>query len=713
MYAILLRRVAAAPSLLVLSGLITAIPATAWAQSPEPAVDSVQGVSVTARKEEAPTEGRASYRAGRSRTATGLALTPRETPQAISTITRSQLDDFGLGTVNDALAFAPGVTVERVETDRTYYSARGFDIDNFQLDGIGLPFTNGAQWGEVDTLVYDRIDVLRGANGLLTGTGLPSATINFVRKKPTSAFQASGGLTLGSWNKVRLEGDVSGALNADGSVRGRLVGAAQDSDSYLDRHGKRLYTLYGAVDIDLSRHTTLSLGWLERESRARSPFWGALPMNYTNGAQTDYDVSTNTAADWTWWNNKERRLTAELSHDFGQGWQLRTGLTHRSNKSDSELLYVFGTPVQGSAAGLYGYPSAFRGDYMQDLLHLQASGPFSLAGRQHEAAVGANWAKEDATEQSGYASYAGSRFTDLGAMLDNWDGRFAKPAMDASFAGSSFDLERRGVYGVARFSLSDAVKLITGAQLLHIRSSGLSYGVPHVYDATRLTPYLGAVWTLTPALAAYASHAQIYKPQTEVSADGKPLAPVRGSNAEVGLKADLLDRKLSLQAAVFRTRQDGLAGDATWVEGRNVYSATDARSQGIELEATGRVAEGVELSASLTHTDIEDADGQDTRTFLPRDTARVSVRYAATDRLSTTAAVRWQSAIHRDIGGVRATQDSHALLDVGASYQIDKHWKVSAQIRNLTDQKYINSLYWDQAFYGAPRHGQVSVNWTY
>jgi outer membrane receptor for ferric coprogen and ferric-rhodotorulic acid len=156
-----------------------------------------------------------------------------------------------------------------------------------------------------------------------------------------------------------------------------------------------------------------------------------------------------------------------------------------------------------------------------------------------------------------------------------------------------------------------------------------------------------------------------------------------------------------------------MAGDATWVDGRNVYSATDARSQGIELEATGRVLDGVELSASLTHTDIEDAGGKATRTFLPRDTARVSVRYAATDKLSTTAALRWQSAIHRNIGGVRVTQDSYALLDVGASYQIDKRWKVSAQIRNLTDQKYINSLYWDQAFYGAPRHGQVSVNWTY
>lgn len=674
---------------------------------------SVEGVSVSARREDTPTEHRDSYRGGRSRAATGLALTAQETPQAISTLTRAQLDDLGLNTVNDALMYAPGVTVERVETDRTYYTARGFDIDHFQLDGVGLPFTNGAQWGDVDTLIYDRIEVLRGANGLLTGTGQPSATLNFVRKRPTTAFQASGSASIGSWQTRRLTGDVSGALNADGGVRGRLVGAAQDGDSHLDRHGKRLSTLYGALDVDLTRDMTLSLSWLERQSHARSPMWGALPMAYTDGTQTDYDVSTSTATDWAWWDNRERRLSAELSHDLGQGWQVRTVLTHRRNTSDSELFYVFGTPQRDDRTGLFGYPSAFDGRYTQNLLNVQASGPFRLGGRRHDLVVGANWAKEKAAERSGYASYGGLRYTDLGASLVDWDGRFAKPALNAAYDGSDFDAERRGVYGAARFSLGDAVKLLSGAQWVNMRSSGANYGVAHAYDATRFTPYVGAVWQVRSALSAYASYARIFKPQTEAGVSGLPLAPVRGSNAEVGLKADVLDRTLSLQAAVFHTRQDGLAGDATWQDGRNVYSPQDTRSRGVELEATGRLVQGLEVAASLTRLQIHDDAGHDARTFLPRERATLSLRHDLTDRLRATAGWRWQSATSRAVGGARVLQDSHALLDLGVSYRIDRHWTVAAQVRNVTNQKYINSLYWEQAYYGAPRHAQLTVNWSH
>ncbi|MCT6980900.1 TonB-dependent receptor plug domain-containing protein, partial [Salmonella enterica subsp. enterica serovar Oranienburg] len=88
-----------------------------------------------------------------------------------------------------------GVNVERVETDRTYYSARGFDVTNFLVDGVGLPFANGQQEGDLDTALYQRVEVLRGANGLLSFTGNPSATINFVRKRPTADFQGSVGLS--------------------------------------------------------------------------------------------------------------------------------------------------------------------------------------------------------------------------------------------------------------------------------------------------------------------------------------------------------------------------------------------------------------------------------------------------------------------------------------------------------------------------------------
>ena len=77
---------------------------------------------------------------GETDTATKLDLTIFETPQTVTAVSRIQLDEFALNSINDVLDYTPGVTVEEVETDRTYYTARGFDIVNFQYDGVGVPF---------------------------------------------------------------------------------------------------------------------------------------------------------------------------------------------------------------------------------------------------------------------------------------------------------------------------------------------------------------------------------------------------------------------------------------------------------------------------------------------------------------------------------------------------------------------------------------------
>lgn len=699
-------------------------PGVLWAQTPSPAApdpaatDTLPTVTVTTQplgSEAERTDQRDSYRARRSSSATGLSLSNRETPQSLSTLTRQQLDDQGLRTVNDAMAATPGVTVEKVETDRTYFTARGFDIENFQLNGTGLPFTNGSLWGDVDTIVYDHIDVLRGANGLLTGDGMPSATVNFVTKKPTVAPKASVGVSVGSGRARRLEGDASGALNADGSVRGRIVGATDDRDGHIDRNHKSLNTLYTALEVDLGPRTTLSLGWLEQESKAKGPLWGALPTTYSDGTPTHYDSSTSTAADWTWWNNKERRLSAELSHDLGDGWRVNSVLSHRSQRTDSELLYVFGSPVAGSNTGLYAYPSAFKGNYKQEMASVQASGPFSLAGRQHELSMGLNWGQESAKEASAYADYNGSAYTALNVDLANWDGSFTKPEFGDATSGSDFQSHRLGAFAAARFNVADSLKLITGARLMRLNSDGENYGVAHHYSTTRATPYVGAVWTLTPELSAYGSYTTIFKPQTQVNAQLQVLTPASGHNTEVGLKSELLARKLELRAALFRTQLKGLANAGTWSSTllKTVYEGEDTDSQGVELEAVGRLGGGVEVSASYTHQDITNAQGEDTRTFVPRDMAKAGLRYQATDRLSTTAAVRWQSRIYRDDSGTRTSQSAYALLDLGLQYQINQNWRAGGQLRNVTNQRYLNSLYWSQAYYGAPRSGELSVHYTF
>ena len=167
---------------------------------------------------------------------TRLGLTPRETPQGVTTLSRQQLDDFNMNSVKDALRSAPSVTVEQYETDRTNFTSRGFDINNFEYDGIGSPFSAGLLSGDLDLAEYEQVDILHGANGLMSGTGNPSATVNFIRKRPTYTPQAQVKLSVGSWGTRRVDLDASGPLTDSGKVRGRFIYANETGNSYLDRY---------------------------------------------------------------------------------------------------------------------------------------------------------------------------------------------------------------------------------------------------------------------------------------------------------------------------------------------------------------------------------------------------------------------------------------------------------------------------------------------
>lgn len=185
------------------------------------------------------TEGTGSYTPGTIATATRLVLKPRETPQSISVVTRQHMDDFALNTVDAVMRHTPGITVSAYDTDRTNYYSRGFSINNFQYDGIPSAVRNVAySAGNTlsDMAIYDRIEVLKGASGLLSGAGSLGGTINLVRKKPTADFQGHATLGAGSWDNYRSELDVSGPLTETGNVRGRAVAAYQDKHSFIDRY---------------------------------------------------------------------------------------------------------------------------------------------------------------------------------------------------------------------------------------------------------------------------------------------------------------------------------------------------------------------------------------------------------------------------------------------------------------------------------------------
>ena len=180
-------------------------------------------ITVNAEKENtATTEGTKSYTAKSSNTSTKLNLSLRETPQSVKVITREYLDDTNINSFQEMLKNVTGVTVNQWD-ERQYPTARGFDIDYYLFDGVPSTsdFDNA---GDPDLSLYDRVELVKGANGLMTGAGNPAIAINMVRKHANSKeLTGNVSTSLGSWNAWSSTADVSMPLNADGSVRGRVV----------------------------------------------------------------------------------------------------------------------------------------------------------------------------------------------------------------------------------------------------------------------------------------------------------------------------------------------------------------------------------------------------------------------------------------------------------------------------------------------------------
>jgi outer membrane receptor for ferric coprogen and ferric-rhodotorulic acid len=679
-------------------------------------VKNLEGVQATATV----TGDGDAYTTRAADSATRLSLSLRETPQSMSVVTRQQMNDFGLNNINAVLDNTTGVNVERVETDRTYYSARGFDITNFLIDGVGLPFADGNQQGDIDTAVYERVEVLRGANGLLSFTGNPSATVNFVRKRPTADFQGDVGVTVGSWDNRRLDVDLSGPLTDSRSVRGRLIAAGQDTDSYLDRYNLRKQVISGIVDADLGSSTLLTAGVTYQKNRTHGGMWGALPLYNTDGTATDYDRSTSTSADWSHWNIADTRSFLELTRELGGDWRLKAALDYRRVTEDSNLFYVYGTPDAQTGLGLFSYPSAYDSTEKQYVADLYATGPFDLAGRRHELVLGANWAKDDVHQLSGYGVGIGTPLP----PLDAWTGDYAMPPFDAYYGNGDFHIKRKSLYATARWSLADPLTLVTCASLVHVEETGVNYGTPSDYRKTATTPFVGAVYDLSKHYSLYLSYARLFNPQTQTDANNKVLDPVTGTNLEAGIKGEWYDGRLNATFALFRTRQDGLAEYAghNLATNQDYYSGIDATAKGFEFDVGGQLTDHWQLSGGYTQLGLHDPQGANVRTYVPRRTFRLSTVYRvpALDGLRFGGTLRWQDRIYRDQQDVAldgseiyTTQASYAVLGLMAGYDFNPHWSATFNVDNVTHRKVITSLYWSQGFYSAPRNYMLNVRYAF
>jgi outer membrane receptor for ferric coprogen and ferric-rhodotorulic acid len=645
---------------------------------------------------------------------TRLGLSDKQTPQAITVVTREQMDDFKLNSVKEALRSAPSVTVEQFETDRTAFTSRGFKIENFEYDGMGLPFSGGVLVGEQDMTEFEQVDVLHGANGLMSGAGDPSATVNLVRKRPTDTFQAKIDASAGSWDNRRLALDVSGPLTDSGNVRGRLITAHDKGNSYLDHYSHEVNVTAGLLAFDLSDADTLTVGFSQQDSYSNGSTWGGLPIADYAGNRIHYSSrSASVGQPWTYWNIQTQRAFAELTHAFENGWSSKITLTGTRQHSDTKMLYAI--PITADTVAAYINRTTSKENQVTG--EAQLSGPFNLLGREHELTLGANYGRLHHTERGHYRTSSGNQVENLADVLA---GNVVEPAMNYTddLNTQLFTDRQKSLFAGARFSLADDLHWIAGARMLSADGDGLGYGSPHDTRVHgKVTPYTGLVYDLTPQWSLYTSWTEIFKPQYLRSTAGGIIEPLEGKSMEVGVKGRLLDERLGVSAAVFKTEQQNVAeATSQIVNGQYVYRGVDYKSRGVELEANGEALPGLSIAGGYTYVHIEDNNGEKARQYVPTHSVRGSLTYRlpGLPHAKIGSRVQWQSSTQVDSNS-RVQQDAYALVDLMASYDFDDHWSTSLNLNNVTNQKYLLSLYQaaGSTNYGAPRNLTASVSWKY
>jgi outer membrane receptor for ferric coprogen and ferric-rhodotorulic acid len=677
------------------------------------------------------TEGSDDYTVAGQTTATRLPLTLRETPQSVSVVTRAQIEDFQLNDVNTLLGTVPGINVQAGETDRVYFSARGFDIQTFQIDGIGVPFAFGIQTGSIDTAFYDHIEVVRGAPGLLSSTGNPSAVVNFIRKRPTKDLQVSASAQYGSFDQYRGQADVSVPLTESGSIRARAVGAYQDGNSYLDRYGLRRWVGYGIVEADLGANTTISAGYGHQDHKSRGAMWGAIPLTYSDGTPLDFDRSSNVAPDWSSWHVTDRQIFGDITHQLGDRWVARVSAIRRATTENNTLFYVYGNPSRTAPDGIdlsdpenpvaiQSYPGKFRAETRNLTMEAYVAGPVTFLGREHDINIGINRSAQEYIQGSSYD------YSTIGVNLPYpglFAGNFPLPNFPTTFstdpaASQNTHTRRETLYGLVRLNPGDGVKVMFGGNVTHAKSTGFSYGANTDFDATRFLPFAGATIDLTRNVSLYGSWATIFNPQNQqLDINNRLIDPIEGENLEIGLKGDWFDGRLNATVALFKTRQDNTAEAAgiVTVNGitRTYYVGIDAQSEGVELDVSGQLAPGLQVTGGYTLMRIEDPQGNPVRRYVARNTGRLNIAYTLPmlPALKLGAATQYQSRIVSPTG--LGQQGSYALLDLLASFAVTPNVSAAVNLRNVTNTKYLTATNFDGGYYGAPRTVMGTISLRY
>lgn len=680
-----------------------------------------------------------------------------DTPKTVAVISQQVIEQTAAATLLDALRTVPGITFGAGEGgnptgDRPFI--RGFDSQSdIHVDGLRDP---GSQTREV--FAVEQIEVLKGPSSAYGGRGSAGGSISLVSKTPKLGEFVNASIGVGTDSYRRATVDANTVIG-DG-IAARINLMTHDSDiAGRDEVNVSRWGIAPSIAWGLNGPTHFTLGHYHMETDDL-PDAGGFPYNnpFNSGANTALNGDGSPVVpdrnnfyglvDRDFQKTRADITTANLSHDLG-GLTLRNIARFGRTSND-----YFWTQPDDSKGNPQLFGTLWRRTNSRAVETDSFINQTSLAGEWDTGAVSHSFSTgiEYAEEKMRRGSLAVAQVARPNGQLINGthnpaSGNTSCPGTGAATGYNCTDFANPNPHDpwMQGHSVSRTDPALDVRQSTRTRSAWLfdtlsfnpqwqlNLGVRYDdYDVRLLTPSATAPASVLRSQSGFwnGQAGLVYKPvdngsiylswgtsSTPVGMDGgdgadgvtaaiKDLQPQRSRSVELGTKWDLLERRLSLTAAVFKTRMSNarVTSDSGTTENAGSKSVT-----GVELGFTGNLAENWQVFGGYTWMDGEIEDNG----FALVNGAYVPSpfngnQFPNTPEHSASLWTTWAPAfapglslglganyVDKQYGNVNNTKwiPSYTRVDAMLGYTINPRTSVQLNVQNLTDELYFNKAY--------------------
>ncbi|EJG1647566.1 TonB-dependent siderophore receptor [Vibrio parahaemolyticus] len=613
-----------------------------------------------------------------------------DVPQAVSVVTKTEMQDRGAVRLVDALDGVAGVNNTLGEGSRDQFMIRGFDsLNDMYRDGMR---DDGTLQSYRSLANVERVEIVKGPAGALYGRGSAGGIINLVTKRANGDNFTHVKGSVGS--NSQYVGQVDSSMAFSDKVNGRINLEYRQADSYVDHVDSNDFFIAPTIRVLPADGHIIDID-VEYAHQELVPYRGVpskngkpvdLPVSTYFGGTNDYQESDSlrVAVDYEW------RLNDQWV------WNNRAAFNHiELEQKGTRQGKVTGNEVSQTVNN-FGYDPRTTTTLQSELIWETNDNQLMLGADFNQIDIDLTLASDKTLPPQNIYNPVVGPTPDPGfkPFRDNTTTTTGVYVQDVYTWG---DLS---VIGNVRYDSMDLEQQKAGAGKEKLDDDKVSYRT-------------GLVYRINYDTSVYASLARSWQlPYAGIYINPKLAEFFHTDLKEVGAKAYLLDNALMLNAALFQIDQEQ---PQTNVDG-DVIDKIEVRHQGIELEARGQITKQWDISVGYSYLDAEDkATGK-----KPNDVSDHLFSLWSTYQLDDN----WRLG-----GGVKYVGDRYAgndeavalgdytTVDLMAAYTTGRH-KIQANAYNILDEKYIlgatnGTSGLNQIGYGAPAEFMLSYGYQF